>query len=159
MASNRLVPWHRRFPTPSPLVGDLQQQINRLFDDVWSGHPTEPSSEGLAQLTPSIDVSETDDAFHIEAELPGADEKDIDVTLSDGVLSLKGEKKFESEQKGKNAIVKERRYGSFFRSFRLPPEADVDGIQAKFEKGVLHVTVPKKPEAKQTTKQIEIKSS
>lgn len=159
MVSNRLVPWNRRFPAPSPLFGDLQQQINRLFDDAWGGGAPAEGTESIAHLTPSIDVSESDDAFHIAAELPGADEKDIDITLTDGVLSLKGEKKVESEQKEKNTIVKERRYGSFFRSFRLPPEADVDGIQAKFEKGVLNVTVPKKPEAKQTTKQIEIKSS
>ncbi len=158
MATNRLVPWNRRFPASSPLFGDLQQQINRLFDDAWSGDIAAPQTEGIAHLTPSIDVSETDEAYHIDAELPGADEKDIDVTLTDGVLSLKGEKRIETERKQKNALVKERRYGSFFRSFRLPPEADIDGIQARFDKGVLHVTVPKKPEAKQATRQIEITS-
>ena len=96
-------------------------------------------------MAPRVDVSETDTELKIEAELPGIDEKDVEVVLSDGRLTIKGEKKQEKEEKKKDYHMVERSYGSFARSIVLPFEADPDKVKATFAKGVLTVTVPKPP--------------
>lgn len=107
-------------------------------------------------MVPSIDVRETDKELVVEAELPGMDEKDVSVTLSNGVLTLKGEKKSEREEKKDNYHVSERSYGSFQRSFELGDAVDPDKVQASFEKGVLKVTLAKRPETAKAAKQIPI---
>lgn len=151
-------------------LASLHREVNRLFDEFSRGMSMFPfgrSSDwdtgwrfgfGDGQLTPSVDVAETDSTFEISAELPGMSEDNIDISLADGVLTLKGEKKEEREEKDKGYYLSERRYGSFRRSFRLPDGIDEDKIEAKFEKGVLKITAPKKPEAVKKAKKIAIKA-
>jgi HSP20 family protein len=104
-------------------------------------------------------VRESADAVTVEAELPGVDEKDVSVTLANGVLTIKGEKKQESEKKGENYHVTERSFGSFERSILLPDTIDEAKVEAKFDKGVLKVSAAKKPEAVKAERKIEIKKS
>lgn len=134
----------------------LHRQIDRLFEDFgrW------PSLEafGSAATTPRINVSETDQAIEVEAELPGLDEKDVEVVLNEDVLTIKGEKKAEREEKKKDFHVMERSYGSFSRSIRLPYDIDPNAINAQFNKGLLKVTLPKPAEVKQKTVKIPIKN-
>jgi HSP20 family protein len=133
--------------------GDLRAQMDRLFDDfIHTWRPTSfggafgsmPPAEG--KMAPRMDVKESDEAVEISAELPGIDEKDIEVTLQDGVLSIKGEKREEREEKEKNYVLSERHYGSYQRSLRLPDSVDEEKVSAKFEGGVLQVNVGKKPD-------------
>jgi HSP20 family protein len=106
-----------------------------------------------------VDVSEGEKAYEITAELPGLDEKDIEVKLALGGLTIKGEKREEKEEKKKDYYLHERHFGSFERYFRLPDEVDPDKIEASFKKGVLTVTLPKKPEAQKAEKKIAIKAA
>lgn len=159
-----------------PLVG-LRGEVDRVFDDFFRGWPSlmtfpsrffdfgsfkqaaEPLKTTLASFAPRVDVSETAEAFEIEAELPGVDEKDINVALSDGVLTIKGEKKVEREEKKKDYYLSERSYGTVQRSFELPDAVEVDKIFAEFKKGVLTITLPKSKEAKSKERKIAIKSA
>lgn len=152
MSIGDLVPWksreHRGLArrTGGSPISTLQKEMNRLFEDFF-GEMTFPSFEtewdGLATLTPSIDVSQTDDEVQVTAELPGIEEKDIDVTLSDGVLTIRGEKRHEEDRKDKKFHHVERSYGSFQRSTLLPAEVDSEKVEAVFRNGVLTVTLPK----------------
>lgn len=137
----------------------LQRQMNRLFDDAFAGYAPLARAGSGATLAPSIDVKETDKAIEVEAELPGVDEKDVQVTLEDGVLTIKGEKKAEKEESKKGYYMSERSYGSFLRSFELPAGIDADKVNATFTKGVLKVTLPKPAEAQAKAKKIEIKAA
>ena len=133
----------------------LQRRMDRLFDDFAGDYPW-PSTNGRGALMPSIDVSETDKDMTIEAELPGVDEKNIDVTLTDNLLTIRGEKKQEEEEKKKDYHLTERSYGSFSRSMTLPFDADPAKIKADFKDGVLTITLPKPAEAKAKVKKIAI---
>lgn len=157
MAQNPLAPWRRGAAAPFGAFpfGGLQQQMNRVFDDFWRDFGA-VEAPAAATLQPQIDVSENAEAWRISAEMPGVDEKDVELSVAEGVLTLAGEKKSESEREERNWHVSERAFGSFRRSFRLPPGADAEKIAARFEKGVLEVTIPKLPEAKQTSRRIEI---
>jgi HSP20 family protein len=104
-----------------------------------------------------VDVAERENEYEITAELPGMEEKDIEVNVSDDLLTIKGEKREEKEEKKKDYYVSERRYGSFQRSFSLPDGIDANKIEAKFINGVLTVILPKTPEAQKKQKKIEIK--
>jgi HSP20 family protein len=152
----------QRAPAPRRRRGDLfsemQDRMNRMFEDVWRTYPA-PRFAGVGELSPNVDVEEKDKSYAITAELPGMDEADIDVTLSDDVLTISGEKKAETTRDENNMHVTERSYGSFRRSFRLPPEADGSKIKASFDKGVLHVDVPKAPARENPVKKIEIKKA
>lgn len=157
----------------SPFV-ELRQRMDQLFDDFMQGWPSRSLARshlfdfdrlaepfGLGRLGGDMinvrfDLSESDDGLEVTAELPGLDEKDIDVTLADGVLTIKGEKKAESETKKKDYHLSERSYGSFARSFRVPDSVDEAKVKAAFEKGVLSVTLPKQAEAKRKQKKIAI---
>lgn len=139
----------------SPFVS-LQREIDRLFDDFTRGFPTF-SGNGAAGLMPSMDVSETDKEIEITAELPGLEEKDVQINMSDNLLTIRGEKKAEKEQKDKNYRIVERSYGSFERTFELPEDTNADAIKANISKGVLKVTVPKPAPAQ--SKKIEVKSA
>lgn len=99
-------------------------------------------------LSPAAEASQSDNAYHITVELPGVVEDDIDLTVEDGVVQIRGEKKSEREEKGETWYFSERQFGSFSRSFRLPPDADGGGVKAEMKDGVLTVTVPKKPAQK-----------
>ena len=136
--------------------GSLQRDMERLFEDFSRDFGWGPPAAAGAGMAPRVDVSETDSEIKIEAELPGVDEKDVEVVLSNGRLTIKGEKKQEKEEKKKDYHMVERSYGSFARSIALPFQADPDKVKATFAKGVLNVTVPKPPEVKAKEKKIAI---
>jgi len=127
------------------------------MDNLWSRFLGEtPLARMLGEeWSPSVDVSETKDSFIVKAELPGLGAKDVDVSISGDILTIKGEKKRQEEEKDEHHYRAERYYGSFQRTFRLPASVQGDKIEATFDKGVLKVTLPKVEEAKK--KQIEIK--
>lgn len=137
----------------------LQRQMNRLFDDAFSGSLPALRAGNGAALAPSIDVKETDKAIEVEAELPGVDEKDVQVMLEDNVLTIRGEKKAEKEESKKGYYMSERSYGSFLRSLELPTGVDPDKVNATFNKGVLKVTLPKPPAAQSKAKKIDVKTA
>ena len=141
----------------------MRAEMDRVFDSFlgrgFGRFPALPRVEGSDAVVPSIDVRETETELVVEAELPGMDEKDINVTLNNGVLTLKGEKKSEREEKKDDYHLMERSYGSFQRSFRVDDTIDSDKIKAAFEKGVLKVTLPKRPEAVKAEKRIPIGKS
>ena len=110
-------------------------------------------------IVPAVDIAEKEKVFEICAELPGMQEKDVEVSVANGVLRIKGEKKEEVEEKKKDYYLSERRYGSFERSFQIPDAVDVDRIDAKFSGGVLRLTLPKTPEAQKKEKKIEVKAA
>jgi HSP20 family protein len=131
--------------------GALQHEIDRVFDDFTHFR------FGRASLgAPRIDVSETDGQYVIEAELPGVDPKEVEVSLDGDLLTIKGEKKIDREDKSKDYHVVERAYGAFSRSIALPFTADADAIEAKFENGLLRISARKPAEAKTEKKKIEI---
>jgi HSP20 family protein len=146
----------------------LRQEIDRLFDDFGAGFWRTPSRRSLFDVepfwrreltfgtTPAVDVVEKDKVYEITAELPGMDEKNVEVQFSDGVLTIKGEKHEEKEEKKKDYFMSERRYGSFRRSFEVPDGVDVEKIEANFKNGVLRVTLPKSPEAQKKEVKIPV---
>jgi HSP20 family protein len=117
------------------------------------------SSAAAQVLTPALDVKETEKELVVTADLPGIDEKDVNLTLQDGVLTMRGEKKSERKDERENFHLVERSHGSFQRSIRLPETIDEDKVEARFDKGVLTVTLPKRPEMMKAEKKIAIKSS
>ncbi|HPL63886.1 MAG: Hsp20/alpha crystallin family protein [Syntrophales bacterium] len=130
----------------------FQREMNRLMDDFFSSDVAKLAEPwGRQVFSPSLDVKETDEEIKVSAELPGLDEKDIEVTLTGDALVLKGEKKEEKEEKEGNYYRVERRFGSFRRAVTLPEGIDADKAEAKFEKGVLTINIPKtgkEPESK-----------
>lgn len=134
----------------------MQREINRVFSE-FSGK--DPLSWQPLAPSPRIDVAETDTAVEVTAELPGIDEKDFELVLKDDILTIKGEKKSEKEEKNKDYHIVERSYGSFSRSIRLPFDADAEAVKAQFNKGVLKVTISKPADAKNKTVKIPIRSN
>jgi HSP20 family protein len=148
----------------------LHREIDRLFDDFGTGFrwpfgrslfPMAPSFRSQVKWStmPAVDVVESEKAYEITAELPGMDEKNIEVKVADGVLTMKGERQEEKEEKKKDYYLQERSFGSFQRSFELPESVDADKIEASFKKGVLTVKLPKQPEAQKPAKKIEVKAA
>ena len=135
----------------------MRAEMDRVFDS-FSGRGFARVEESDA-VVPSIDVRETETEFVVEAELPGMNEKDVSVTLSNGVLTLKGEKKSEREEKKDDYHLMERSYGSFQRSFQIADAIDPDKVKATFDKGVLKVAMAKRPEAVKAEKRIPIGKS
>src|SRR6516225_6381197 len=137
----------------------LQREIDRLFDDFTQGWPTRgwPTMARTPELMPSMDVTETDKEIEITAELPGLEEKDVQVNVADNVLTIKGEKKAQKEEKDKNYRMFERSYGSFYRTLELPSGSNLDNIKATLSNGVLKVTVPKPAPAQ--AKKVEVKAA
>ncbi|MEW6117366.1 MAG: Hsp20/alpha crystallin family protein [Nitrospirota bacterium] len=136
----------------------LQREMNDLFDNFFRSFDIAPFGSRMGEFTPRVDVSETDKEIKVSAELPGMDEKDIEVTLNKDSLTIKGEKKEEKEDKGKDYYRMERSYGSFSRTIPLPLEVETDRAEATFKKGVLTVTLPKTAKAIKETKKIAIKA-
>jgi HSP20 family protein len=126
--------------------------FDRLFEDF---ELPSPFSQEMT-FTPAFDVSETENELIVKAEVPGMDQKDIDINLSDGLLSITGEKKHEKEDKNENYHCVERHYGKFSRMMRVPFEVEADKVDATYKDGVLKVTLPKSETAK--PKKIEIKT-
>ena len=142
--------------------GQFRSQFDRLFEDFFGDYDA-PAGRGegatVPAITPHLDVAESDKAYEIAVELPGVEEKDLDVSVSEGVLAIKGEKRSESEESEKNYHRVERSYGSFERRLTLPNEIDAEKIDAGFTNGVLTVTIPKAENAKEAVKKIAIKSA
>lgn len=141
---------------------DFQREMNRLFDDFLGDFPLAMRSneKGIATVgfSPRVDVSETDKEVKVSAELPGLDEKDITVELEDAAIAIRGEKKEDREEKGKNWYTREQSYGSFHRIIPLPASVEGEKAAARFKKGVLTITVPKKEEEQAKRKAIKIET-
>jgi HSP20 family protein len=131
----------------------LQDRMNRLFRESFSEGGREEALT-TARFAPPVDVYEDEHNVTLKIEVPGIDEKDIDVRLENNTLSVQGERKVEKEEKEENFRRVERQYGSFTRTFSLPTTVDADKVSANYEKGVLKITLPKKAEAK--PKQIKV---
>ncbi len=166
MAITELLPWKRRkknvpvvTESRSPIL-ELRREMDRLFDGVFRGFDMDPAwlfDRAIDGPIPRIDVREGRKDIRVVAELPGVDEKDISVYLDRGSLSIRGEKRSETENNDEGLYLRECRYGAFCRTIPLPEEVDEDRVSAKFKKGVLTVTLPKKKTAGRDTKKIEIR--
>jgi HSP20 family protein len=144
-----IVPWGRE-KDPFTL---LRKEMNKVFEDFSQGFKLEPFGQRLvAGFQPKVNISESDKKITISAELPGMDDKDIDVSLSRNELTIKGEKKEEKEVKKENYYHMERSYGSFHRTLSLPCEVEDDKVDAQFKNGVLTINLPKAAEAIKETK-------
>jgi HSP20 family protein len=133
----------------------FRREMDRLFES-FGREVGWPAPGTGAAMAPSIDVSETESELKIEADLPGVDQKDVDVVISDNILTIKGEKKSEKEEKKKDFHLVERSYGSFSRSLALPFAVDPSQAKATFKNGVLSITLPKPAEVQAKAKKIAI---
>jgi HSP20 family protein len=131
----------------------LQDRINRVFRDTYS-EGSRDESLATSSFAPAVDVYEDEHNVTLKVEVPGIDEKDIDIRLENNTLTVHGERKIEKEEKEENYRRVERQYGSFTRTFTLPATVDSDNVSANYDKGVLTITLPKKAEAK--PKQIKV---
>ncbi|NPV05917.1 MAG: Hsp20/alpha crystallin family protein [Syntrophaceae bacterium] len=167
MTFRDLIPWRKTENIPIARDREfpfypLQQRVNELFDSFFRDFAWTPSrvaAEWPGAFWPEIDVSDSGELVKVTAELPGLSEKDVEITLEKDTLILKGEKREEKEEKGKNYWHSERRFGSFRREIPLP-EGGVDEskVKAEFKDGVLTITLPKTEEAKKQMKKIPIKT-
>lgn len=151
-------------------VDSLRREMNQLIEDFDQGFRRLPFRRSMFEIepfwrrelswsaAPAVDIVEKDSAYEVIAELPGMDEKAIDVTFANGTLTIKGKKQEEKEETKKGYYVHERHFGSFERCFRVPEEVNGEKIEANFKGGVLTVILPKNPEAKKPEKKIEIKA-
>lgn len=169
MAFNTLLPWKwgkknipvRRedvMPEYAP-VFSLQQEMNRLFDSFFQGFEHKmfsPFEETAQMFRPSLDIAESDRDLKVTVELPGLTEKDIDLSISNNSLSIKGEKREEKEENTSGYYRMERHYGSFYRTIPLPCAIDEEKVEAKFKDGVLSVTLPKSSQVLQETRKITV---
>ena len=160
-----LVPWTgsrapaRREEENDESLYDVRREMNRLFDEFFRATDLMAQSGRGRTFTPSVNVTESDEAIEVTAELPGMDEDDIDLALSRHGLTIRGEKREEREDEGKNYYTRERSYGYFERSIPVSIEAiDQDNVEATFDKGILSVVLPKREEAQAAAKRIEVKT-
>ena len=149
----------------------FKNEIDRLFEgfdtSAWHWpHPGRALRLGTGDggklawpISPAMDLVERNGGYSVEAELPGMDADDIDVKVAEGMITIKGEKTEEREEEQKDYHLSERRYGSFQRSFRLPAGIDADKIEAKFDKGVLKISLPKTPDAMRKDKKIKVEAA
>lgn len=161
MAIRNLVPFGKR---SVPVKRDdenpfsmLRRELDSLFDNFFRGFDMEPFESRFGTFSPRVDITENDKEIRVSAELPGLDEKDIDISLNKDALTIRGEKKEEKEHKGKDYYRMERSYGSFSRTIPLPIEIETDKAEAMFKKGVLSITLPKTAKAITETKKIAVK--
>lgn len=147
------VPAKRATATP---LGWLRTEIDRLFDDFGPARSVfNFGMSGFAPV-PALEMTSGDEQYRLTAELPGLKEDDVELSVADGVLTLKGEKRHEEEKKAEGFLLSERSYGSFERRVTLPSDVDFDKIDAEFKKGVLTITLPRSPEAAERTRKIAI---
>jgi len=135
-------------------LNTLQERVNRLFHESVSGSEGRDESLATSNFAPAVDVYEDEHSVTLKIEVPGIDEKDIDVRIENRTLTVHGERKFEKEEKEENYRRVERQYGSFSRTFTLPNTVDTENVSADYEKGVLKIKLTKKAEAK--PKQIKV---
>jgi HSP20 family protein len=162
MALPSILPFRRNqdlAPASDPFV-TLRREMDRLFDDAFRGFgfgsPAFGSTQGMA-WAPSVDVRETDNGLEVHAELPGVDEKDIELTVTDGILTIRGEKKVDRDDKGEGWRLVERSRGTFVRSIALPMDVDQEKARAEFKNGVLRIALPASPEAEKKVHRIKVK--
>lgn len=148
-----LMPFKRQSAVPN-----VFSEMDDMLKKMWYGFPFHNLEEDVdVAWSPRLDVSETDNGLEIVADLPGMDKKDINVSIEENLLTIKGEKKEEKESKDKHYHTIERRSGSFYRALRLPVEVEKDKVEAAFKDGVLTLRLPKTKESKKKVAQIEIK--
>ena len=146
----QIVPWK-----PFGEISRLRREMDDLWQRFFGQRPFyEPAP---MEWAPSVDISETDNDIIVEAELPGVEPADVHVDLTGDVLTIKGEKKKQTEEKGQGLYRSERYYGSYERSFRLPAKVNEDKIEAAFDKGILKIKLPKVEEAKKKIIEIKVK--
>lgn len=148
MAIVRYDPWRT--------ISQLQNEMNRLFEDQLGDEETPDTGMVATDWRPAVDVQEDANQYLITADLPGVDPEDIDVSLDNGVLTIRGERRDESEQEQGSYKRVERVRGTFFRRFTLPDTADAENVKAKSENGVLRITIPK--QAKVQPRKIQVES-
>jgi HSP20 family protein len=153
MRLRSLVPFRESGGLMPPGFGlfGLHREIDRLFNEFAQGM----GPNGQQNLVPSIEVSETDKAIEVSAEMPGLERKDVEISIEDDTLAIRGEKKIEENRKDKNVQHSERTYGVFLRVLQLPPGIDPSSVQATMSNGVLKITIPKPARAE--PKKIEVK--
>ncbi len=153
-----LIPWRQREDTDlmSRRIGDRRRDFDDLFNHFFGDEWFMPERFGVSRFAPAFDVSETDDEFLVKAELPGVDPKDVEVSLSGNVLTVKGEKREGKEEKHEDRHRVERSFGSFSRSFTLPSEVKEDSVKAAYKDGVLSLNLPKADSAKKKTITIDV---
>ncbi|MFN3406978.1 MAG: Hsp20/alpha crystallin family protein [Caldimicrobium sp.] len=134
---------------------ELRKEMDRLFQEFFGKSLLPERWEGI-EWAPAVDVSETEDEIIVKADLPGVKPDDIEINIVDNILTIKGEKKRETEEKKENFYRVERFYGSFMRSIQLPVEIDREKIKAQYKDGVLKVVLPKKPESKAKVIKVEV---
>jgi len=148
--------WNREYPVPRA-IDRLQREMNRAFDDLFRGDLFDTSSFLTQSWSPVVDVSETKDSYVITAELPGVRKEEVKITMHDNLISIRGEKKGESEKKSENFYRLERTFGSFERTFSVPGTVKSDAIEAKYDDGVLTITLPKTEESKERIVDVKVK--
>jgi HSP20 family protein len=157
-------------PKERDFFGSLRDEVERVFEDFdkgmwgmparWRGLRLEPFRAPRVSfaLTPSVDVVEKDDMFEVTADLPGLDEKNVEVKLSGDMLTIKGEREEHKEEKKKDYHISERQFGAFERSFQIPESIETDKIEARFKNGVLTISLPKKPGSRKAEKKISVQA-
>lgn len=133
---------------------DVSSRLNRIFERPLIRSESGKEMLAVADWAPSVDISETDAAYLIKGEIPGVKKEDVKVTIENGMLTIRGERKQEKEEKGKKFHRVECSYGSFMRSFQVPDDADEDSVKAEFKGGMLNITLPKS--AKSKSKSVDV---
>jgi len=154
-----LIPYRRNdwLADPFSELENLQKEMNRLFDFSFARRPRGDSTLLGGQWSPAIDVYDSKDNILVKADLPGLTKDEIEVSIQDDNLIIKGEKKKDTEVKEENYYRTERFYGSFYRTVELPAQVEADKVDAKYEDGVLSLTLPKKEDAKPKKITIDVK--
>ncbi|HOX40313.1 MAG TPA: Hsp20/alpha crystallin family protein [Candidatus Brocadiia bacterium] len=157
MTNRSLIPWRKRDygEAATPMV-KLQREMNQLFNEFFEGWNLPTFSTHDVSLTPTVDVAESEKEVKVTAELPGIDEKNVDISVVGNALTISGEKKEEKEEKGQTYHRIERTYGSFSRTVPLPAEVDEENTRAVYKNGILTITLPKVEQARR--RRIEVKT-
>jgi HSP20 family protein len=167
MALKELIPWKKpngelaaRQDAMLNPFDQFRREMDEMFHGFLSDWPMRSSllERRLREFVPQIDVDESEKELRVTAELPGMDEKEVEVTLTQGVLTIKGEKREENEENKRDSHLSELRYGMFERSLQLPTGIDADKAKASFKKGVLKITLPKTAEAQSSRRRIEVET-
>ena len=143
-----LVKWT---PRPTTILNDMDKMISNVFENDWN-FPVRSKTN----WSPPVDVKETDDLFTLTADIQGLTIKEVNVNVSDGIVSISGERKFENEKESDNYHYRERQYGSFLRNFNLPETVNEEKITANFKNGILSIELPKQEVALPKERQIKI---
>lgn len=141
---------------PFKELEDVSNRLNRLFGRSENRAESSQSMLTVADWSPSVDISETDDAYLIKGEIPGVKKEDVKVTVQDGMLTIQGERRMEKEEKNKKFHRVECSYGNFVRSFRMPDDADEEKVKAEFKDGMLNISLPKSEKAKKRSINVSV---